>query len=239
MATLNQENTAETQAATGDPGIDSPTWFAPFDSATFLSLQAAVGNRAVGQLLQGEAMQHAHKNNGNGHVQRGLETTTQTLGPEAPFKPLIVDDDAAELEAGQMRKTDFLVSLKSSVCGAVEEVFRNTMWAPMGCPYVERWFSHYGKQSGEHVERALRRYVSQTTRVTAAGDYIPIVTERVRRGLSQWAKSGEMTGEPEDLRNVEKHGVTLQGLGSGMLSGIARAIGSAVSVVVGKSVRRK
>ena len=109
----------------------------------------------------------------------------------------------------------------------------------MGCPYVERWFSHYGNQSGEHVERALRRYASQTAPVTDAGDYIPIVTERVRRGLSQWAKSGEMTGVPEVFSQGEKPGVSLPRLVSGVLSGIARAIGSAVSVVVGKSVRRK
>ena len=138
-----------------------------------------------------------------------------------------------------MRKTEFLNRLKSSVCGATEEVFQNTMWSAVGCPYVERWFTHYGNQSSRHVERALRIYVPQTARDTDAADYIPIVTERVRRGLSQWAETGEMTGMPEEFRRGETVGITLRSLVSGALSGIARAIGTAASVVVGRSRRRK
>lgn len=209
MTTDNQQNTVDPQTTTGD----ASTWFAPFDSATFLSLQGAIGNRALGQLLQAEAMQHAQQNNGN----------SQTLEPEAPMRPLIVDDEVAELRAGQMRKTDFLNRLKSSVSGAAEEVFQNTMWSAMGCPYLERWFSHYENQSGQHVERALQLFAPQTARVTDAGDYIPIVTERVRSGLSQWAETGEITRVPEEFRQK----VTLQGA----LSGIARVIGIAASAV--------
>lgn len=191
MTTDNQQNTVDTQTAAREPGQEASSWFAPFNSATFLSLQAAIGNRAVSELLQAEATQRAAKNNGNAHP--------QTLESEANAPPLIVDDETADLRAGQMRKTDLLKGLKSSVCGAAEEVFRNTMWSAMGCPYIERWFSHYENQSSQHVERALRRYAPQTARVTAAADYIPIVTEQVRRGLSQWAETGEKTVRREDL----------------------------------------
>ena len=221
MTTDNQQNTVDTQTPSVETGQDASTWFAPFDSATFLSLQAAIGNRALGQLLQAESVQHAHKNNGNAHAEI-LEHV----------RPLIVDDEVAELDAGQMRKTDFLNSLKSSVCSAAEEVFQNTMWSAMGCPYLERWFSHYENQSSQHVERALRMFAPQTARVNDAGDYIPIVTERVRRGLSQWAETGEMAGVPEEFRPR----VTLRGLVSGAFSGIARVI--AAASVVGKSMRR-
>ena len=213
MTTDNQQNTVDTQTPSVETGQDASTWFAPFDSATFLSLQAAIGNRALGQLLQAESMQHAHKNNGNGH--------SQTVEPEAPARPLIVDDEVAELDAGQMRKTDFLNRLKSSVCGAAEEVFQNTMWSAMGCPYLERWFSHYENQSSQHVERALRMFAPQTARVTDAGDYIPIVTERVRHGLSQWAETGEMAGVHEEFSQR----VMLRSLVNRVFSVIARAIG--------------
>lgn len=218
MATNNRQNTVVT-TTTGDPRQDASTWFAPFDPATFLSLQAAIGNRAVGQLLQAEAAQHAHKDNGDLH--------SETLDSA---RPLIVDDEAVELQAGQMRKTDFLNRLKISVCGAAEEVFQNTMWSAMGCPYIERWFSHYQNESSRHIERALRRYAPQATRVNDACEYIAIVTERVRGGLLQWAETGEMTGVTEEFRQ----GVTLKGLVSGALSGIA----SAIRIARG-SVRRK
>ena len=241
MTTHKPEGTVDNQIAAGESVVDASPWLAPFDSATVLSLQAAIGNRAVRQLLQVEAMQQAHKNNGNGHSQLKAappgNETQETLNEETPFSPLIVDDEVAELQTGQMRKTEFLDRLKISVCGAAEEVFRDTMWEAMGCPYVERWFSHYGNQSSEHVERALRRYAPQTVRVKHAGDYIPIVTERVRRGLSQWAQTGEMARVPEEFSNGEQPRVTLYGVMSRAISGINRVIGRAASAVAGRSVR--
>lgn len=231
MTSDNQQNTVDTQTAAGEPATDASTWFAPFDSATFLSLQAAIGNRALGQLLQPEAMRQAHKNNGDDH--------SQTLEPEAPVTSLIVDDEAAELQAGQMRKTDFLNRLKTSVCGAAEEAFQNTIWSAMDCPYIERWFGHYENQSGQHVERALRIFVPQTARVADAGDYIPIVTERVRRALTQWAESGEMPAVPEEFTRRETPQVTLNSLVSGALSAIGRVIGIAASAVAGRALRRQ
>ncbi len=231
MTSDNQQNAVDTQTATGEPGQDASTWFAPFDSATFLSLQAAIGNRALGQLLQAEAMQQAHTDNGDDH--------SQTLEPEVPARSLIVDDEAGELQAGQMRKTDFLNRLKTSVCGAAEEAFQNTIWSAMGCPYIERWFGHYENQSSQHVERALRIFAPQTARVADAGDYIPIVTERVRRALSQWAETVEMTAVPEEFTQRQTPGVTLHSLVSGALSPIRRVIGTAASAVAGKSMRRQ
>jgi hypothetical protein len=248
MSTQKQEKTVDTQRqmATEEPALDASSWLAPFDSGTFLSLQTAIGNRALTQLLQADPARQGHNGNGNGHalthaaksIQRkpengAPETPTQTPEQQAPARTLIVDDDARDLQPGQMKKSEFLNRLKTSVCSAAEEVLRNTMWSAMGCPYIERWFSHYGEQSSQHVERAIRKYAPETARVSSANDYIPIVTERIRRGLSQWAETGEMTGVPEEFRQGEMPGATLQGLVSGALSGIGRAIGSAASAVAG------
>lgn len=264
MASHKQEKTVDTQrpTAAGEPALEQATWLAPFSSGTFLSLQNAIGNRAVSQLLQTDMGRPRQNGNGNGnggrivHPQLGAgpatiqtkpeaggavdqqagnatESTRQTPEPAALARPLIVDDDARELLPGQMKKTEFLDQLKSSVCGAAEEALRDTMWSAMGCPYVERWFSHYAGQSGRHVERALRRYAPEASRVTNANDYIPLVTERVRRGLSQWAETGETSGVPEEFTQGQMPGMTLQGLVSGALSGIGSAISSAASAVVG------
>jgi uncharacterized protein DUF4157 len=248
------------QVQAGEPVLEPSTWLAPFGSGTFLSLQNAIGNRAVSQLLQSDLGQTRQNGNGNGrkpnHPQLSTapatiqtkpegggaveqqagdatERATQTPQPAAGGRQLIVDDEARQLLPGQMRKSEFLEKLKSSVCGAAEEALRNTMWSAMGCPYVERWFSHYAGQNSQQVERALRRYAPEASRATNANDYIPIVTERVRRGLSQWAETGEMTGVPEEFAQGEMPGVTLQGLVSGALSGIGSAISSAASAVAG------
>ena len=82
----HQENTADTQTAPDEPGLDASTWFAPFNSAAFLSLQAAIGNRAVSQLLQTDAMQPGHQNNGNGHSQFGTALAPQECSG-APARP--------------------------------------------------------------------------------------------------------------------------------------------------------
>ena len=259
MASHKQEKSVDTQrpAASGEPALEPSNWLAPFTSGTFLSLQNTIGNRAVSQLLQADMGQPQLNGNGNGNShkltslqlstgsttiqtkpQEGeqqaggrTESATQTPEPPAPSRPLIVEDDAKDLQPGQMRKTEFLEKLKTSVCSAAEETLRNTMWSEMGCPYVEHWFSHYAGQSSQHVERALRKYAPETARANSAADFIPIVTERVRRGLSQWAETGEVTGVPEELRQGEMPGMTLQGLVSGGLSAIGRGIGSAVSAV--------
>jgi hypothetical protein len=243
MSTQKQEKTVDTQRQTAaeEPALEASTWLAPFNSGTFLSLQNTIGNRAVSQLLQADPTHLGQNGKGNGrktgHAAKSIQKKAQegaaerTAEPEAPTRTLIVEDDARDLQPGQMKKTEFLDRLKSSVCGAAEEALRNTMWSAMGCPYIERWFSHYGAQSSQYVERALRRYAPETARATSAEAYIPIVTERVRRGLSQWAETGEMTGVPEEFRQGEMPGVTLQGLVSTALTGIGQAIGSAAGAV--------
>lgn len=249
MASHKQEKAVDTQpqTAASEPVLESSNWLAPFSSGTFLSLQNTIGNRAVSQLLQADMAQARQNGNGNGHKppliqkkeaggeasQNTTERATQAPESSAPARALIVNDDARQLEPGQMRKTEFLDQLKQSVCGAAEEVLRNTMWSSMGCPYIERWFGHYAEQDSGYVERALRRYAPETSRAASAHDYIPIVTERVRRGLSQWSETGEMSGVPEEFRQGEMPGMTLQGLVSGALSAVGSAIGSAVSAIGG------
>lgn len=260
MASHEQQKAVETQpqTAASEPALESSNWLAPFNSGTFLSLQNTIGNRAVSQLLQADLAQAQQNGNGNGNAhkrtaltpnatparvqkkeaqgsqdtsQNTTEQGTQTAESSAPAHTLIVNDDARQLEPGQMRKTEFLEQLKQSVCGAAEEVLRNTMWSAMGCPYIERWFSHYAEQDSAYVERALRRYAPEAARASSAHDYIPIVTERVRRGLSQWSETGEMTGVPEEFRQGEMPGMTLQGLVSGALSAVGRAVSGAVSAI--------
>jgi len=197
-----------------------------------LALQRAAGNRAVGQLLQTKLANGQENAPAEAEADRAANEATRA--PEQPerearTRPLIVEDDAERLQPGQMRKSDFLDELKTSVCGAAEEALAGTMWSAMGCPYIDRWFSHYSGQSGQHVERALRKYAPETAGASDARGYIPIITQRLRRGIEQWKETGEVSGVPEEMAQGGMPGVTAAGLMGGLAPGAVSAAGAAVS----------
>jgi hypothetical protein len=103
------------------------------------------------------------------------------------------------------------------------------MWSAMGCPYIERWLDHYSKQPSSHVERALRKYAPETANARSAAEYIPLVTQRVRRGIEEWRSTGEVKDLPEEFAAGGMPGVTVSGLVGGLLSGVGSAISGLVS----------
>src|SRR6185503_8569872 len=113
---------------------------------------------------------------------------------------------------GQMRKSDFLSQLRTSVCSAAEAELAGTMWSAMGCPYIQRWFDNYQKRPAVYVERALRKYTPETAGARSASEYIPLVTQRVRRGIGEWKETGQVAGLPEEFAGGEMPGATVGGL---------------------------
>jgi len=231
MEDQDQEKMINGERSTANGGLELATWLSPFNAATFISLQNTIGNQALNLLLQGDVAQACQ--NGNGHRDQAT-------------KAFIIEDDAQQLEPGQMRKTEFLDHLQASVCGAAEEVFSGTMWSAMGCPYIERWFGAYAGRSAEHLERALRRLGGEGAHITSANDYVPIITERVRRGLAHWADTGEVIAVPaevaaEGMRGVRAKRSSLNAfqvcgfagvaLGSGLAFGLAAYLGLSYWVV--------
>jgi hypothetical protein len=96
---------------------------------------------------------------------------------------LLVEDEASELSPGQMKKSEFLDALRAAVCAAADAELAAVGRSTEGCPYIEYWIGYYGTRSGDYIERAIRKYAPETAGVTAAGDYIPLITERVRQGV--------------------------------------------------------
>jgi Domain of unknown function (DUF4157) len=252
VETKSLEREPETQAEEAER--TRPRLVAPIGPDAMLVLQRSAGNRALGAWLQASArsgdgapllLQRKPDDGGTStpapQTDQGAPTT-QTPATQAPAPTLIVEDDAQQVQPGQMRKSDFLDQLKASVCNAADEALRGTIWSTAGCPYVERWVSHYQQQSSQHVERALHKYAPETASARTAKEYIPLVTERVRRGVVEWAKTGEVTGVPPELAQEGMPGATFQGLvGAGLsalggalggvISGIGRAVSGAVSAV--------
>jgi len=154
---------------------------------------------------------------------------------------LLIEDDASPVAAHQMRKSAFLDELKSTVCAAADaelvEVGRNTK----GCPYIETWIGYYRGRSAQQIERSLHRYAPEARRVASAREYMPVVAGRIKRAVSVWARTGQITDVPDELAG--RPGAGLGGVVGGVLSGIgstasglAGGIGRAVGGIFAKSL---
>ena len=195
---------------------------------SLLHLQRRAGNRAVVNLLEGPRLQRA-SNNGS-----PAPTPTPETEPSAPSAgPLIVEDDAATVGPGQMRKSEFLEQLRSTVCSTTDAALKEAGQSTEGCPYIEQWLAYYTEQPPAHIERALRKYAPEAATAVTASDYIPAVSNRVRRAVETWVQTGEITGVPEELAGALSGPGGALGAVAGVLGGIGSAIGGAISAIGG------
>jgi|GEM_PF-2089789 len=249
----NARETVSAQTANGEQARQPPGESTSVDP--LLDLQQAAGNQAMLRLLAGGGIRrkpkgsepaaapeqqadliatHLTRNLPGPMIQRaareGTPDTQPATQPEtepaAKAPTLIVDDDAKDLSAGQMRKTEFLSQLRNAASSAAEQALSGTMWSALGCPYINRWLDHYSEQSSAHLERALRKYVPESAGIRSAQDYLPLVTQKLKRGIEQWRATGETPDVPEDLAGAspEMPGMTASGLVGGLLSAAGSAI---------------
>ena len=137
---------------------------------------------------------------------------------------LIVEDNAAGVHHGEMRKGRFLDELEAAVCAEADAELAAAGRSTEGCPYIRKWLGHYRASSAAHTDRALRKFVPEAARVTAARDYIPLVSARVRRAVAVWADTGQITDVPEELKSQLAGGGPAEAI-SGVVSGIGSALG--------------
>ncbi|PYX00259.1 MAG: hypothetical protein DMG89_04890 [Acidobacteria bacterium] len=163
-------------------------------------------------------------------------TAETKVAPAPTGVPLLVEDDEEKLQPGQMRKGEFLDKLQISVCAAADEELKAVGRTTQACPYLERWMNHFRAKDSAHVERALRKYAPESAGVTRAESYIPAVTARVRRGVARWAKTGEITEVPSELRG-QLLAANVVGAIENAVSGIGKAIGKGISAV-GRGVKK-
>lgn len=213
-----------------------------------LHLQQAVGNRAVLDLLTsrvaGPMVQRKCADCSPGakcasceeedeRIQRKSVSETMTTA-----SGLIVADDAANVAPNQMRKSEFLEQLRSTVCTTADEALKEAGQSTEGCPYIERWLAYYTDQEPAHIERALRKYAPEAASATSARDYFPAINNRVRRAVDTWARTGEVTGVPDELAGMLP-GAGLLGMLGGAVSAIGSAIGGAFSSIGNALFKRK
>ncbi|MBK7916047.1 MAG: hypothetical protein IPJ94_07275 [Chloroflexi bacterium] len=186
------------------------------------SLSRAIGNQAMQRMAAPGKM-----------VQRQAANETDTAVPPttATRTPLIVPDETADLQPGQMRRAEFLAQLHTAVCQTADQSLAGTIYSAIGCPYIERWFAYYNGQDSQHIERALQRFVPETAQAMSAQSCIPLVCQRVRQGIAGWLTTGEVVGVPEgaaaDLPPMDASGMP----GGTAVGGLLPAAGQILSHV--------
>lgn len=147
-----------------------------------------------------------------------------------PTLSLIVEDDVDQLSPGQMRKSEFLDELRSSVCAAADAELARVGRDTESCPYITRAFDKYRTQSSSRLERSLRRYASEAAGATSARGYIEAVSTRVARAVGVWAETGELTDVPDELAAELSGGISIGGV-----KGLASMAEKAVGGLIGKA----
>jgi len=118
---------------------------------------------------------------------------------DAAVPGLIVEDDAAQVGSGQMKKSSFLSQVRIEVRGAADAILAASGRSTKGCPHLKFWLDYYSRRDGRYIEQAIRRYAPEAARVGAARDYIGFIVDRVIRAVTVWTAAGEATGEPATL----------------------------------------
>src|ERR1051325_5801419 len=198
----------------------------------FFDLQRDAGNRLVGEwlkvglrnsappVIQRKPIDPGTTRPAEQQADQAPQRATARAENGAPARSLIVEDDAKSVEAGQMRKGEFLTQLRTATNRAAEETLAGTMWSSLGCPYIERWFGHYEGQSAQHVERAIQKFTPEARGASNARDYIPAVANRVRRGIEQWRETGVVPPDvPEEFASGGMPGITAGTLIGGLVGG--------------------
>lgn len=148
---------------------------------------------------------------GNQHLQRVVQ---RQAAENAGAASLIVEDDAPNLQPGQMRKSEFLAQLQEAVCAAADEALAGSPYSALGCPYIASVFSRLPGRPAAYIERGIRLYAPEAAGATTAAGYFLPIANRVRAGIAHWRETGEVTGVPTSLASLAE-GAPAEAAGGG------------------------
>ena len=114
-----------------------------------------------------------------------------------------------------MRKTQFIEQLRTVACATADAVLASVGHSTKSCPYIAKWLAFYQNSSSQHLESALLKYTPEARQARTAREYISIVTRHVERATLVWAKTGKITGVPQEMQ------AELAGGGGGFLGAVA------------------
>ena len=89
--------------------------------------------------------------------------------------------------------------LRAAVRGTAEFELSRAGRSADGCPFLEKWLAYYEGRPATHLERAIRRYAPAAAGASKALDYLEPLTVQLGQGIARWARTGEMSGVPDEL----------------------------------------
>lgn len=152
-----------------------------------------------------------------GNDQAGSETT--------PANDLIVEDSAAELSTGQMRKNEFLSLLRSEIRQTIVSALTGSFWLTAINSRLENYFLPYSNLQASQLERTIRINIPESVSVTNAREYIPFICSRVRQDITSRVMSGGMT---RGIRGVVSN---IASTGSSMIRGVGNTVSRLGSIL--------
>lgn len=112
---------------------------------------------------------------------------------------LIVEDNAQEIGAGQMRKGQFLQLLHAEIFAVADSILPTVGRSAESCPYITNWIGYGYTRDSTYVETFVRRFALAGESVASAQDYIGLVGARLRQALLVWVATGQISGVPDDI----------------------------------------
>jgi len=145
------------------------------------------------------AIQRAPATDGAANAPDQVGNPVKPSPTPAHTHPLVVEDDAKSVAPHQMRKSAFIALLRTDACATADAVLESVGHTTKSCPYIEKWLGFYEKQSASHIERAILKYAPETATARSAHEAIRLVVMRVQRAAMTWAKTGKVSGLPEEV----------------------------------------
>ncbi|MGH9674007.1 MAG: DUF4157 domain-containing protein, partial [Bryobacteraceae bacterium] len=96
-------------------------------------------------------------------------------------------------------KPEFLERLRTQVHATAADALAGTGFTPSNCPWIEYWFAYYAGRSAGQIEHAAARFAPETRAASDMTEIIPLIAARIRRGVEQWALTGELSGVPGEV----------------------------------------
>ncbi len=98
--------------------------------------------------------------------------------PQPVSTALIVDDNATDVAAGQMRKSEFVSQAKAAMTAAAEGELAGTPWAGSAASAIDGAAGSYAGQPAASLEQSIRSSAPGAAGATSAADLIPPLCAR-------------------------------------------------------------
>src|SRR5262245_48151732 len=85
---------------------------------------------------------------------------------------LVVEDDAATVAPGQIRKSELMARIKERSCAEADRILAESGRSTDGCPQVAHWIDYYAQKDAAHVERALTKFAPGARMAASGEEYI-------------------------------------------------------------------